>query len=220
MKEACGVIFDLDGTLLDTLADLVNGVNHILKKYNCPVRTAKEIRWFLGYGSRVLMQRSLPENFDKDRFEEVFEEFKTYYRENSQIETKPYDGILEMMDKLNAQNVKLAVVSNKPDPAAVLLCREYFGDRLCFSLGDREGVSRKPSKEPVELAIKSMGITKAVYVGDSEVDIETAQNAEIPSVSVTWGFRDRDYLEEQGAEHLADDAEELYASLVTLLGIE
>lgn len=214
------VIFDLDGTLLDTLADLTNAANHLLRSHNMPERSAAEVRSFLGNGARDLVLRALPERLDDETFEKYLAEYVKYYRENSAIETKPYDGVLDILDELRAMGIATAVVSNKPDAAVRLLSEKYFGDRIDFALGDKEGIAIKPSPEPVLYAMGELGCERAVFVGDSEVDVLTARRAGLPCVSVTWGFRDKELLEEHGADIFASDARELKAAIFEALGLE
>ena len=211
------VIFDLDGTLLDTLDDLLNSVNYILKKNGFPERSAAEIRRFLGNGARDLMRRSVPESIEGDAFEKILAEYVEYYNAHSKIETKPYPGVLELLSELKKNGIKTSVVSNKPDMTVKELCKEYFGDRLDFALGDRADISRKPSADPLLFAMNELGCESAVYVGDSEVDILTAKNAGLPCISLTWGFRDKELLEEYGAKAFASNCDELKRQIFKLL---
>lgn len=211
------VIFDLDGTLLDTLDDLTNAVNYILRKYGYKERTSSDIRRFLGNGARYLMRRSVPENIDGEDFEKLLTEYMDYYNAHSKIETKPYPGILELLSELKENGIKTAVVSNKPDMTVRGLCKEYFGDRLDFVLGDRPDIKKKPAADPILLAMKELGCERAAYVGDSEVDVLAAKNAGQPCISVTFGFRDRDVLEENGGRYFADNADQLKDHIFELL---
>lgn len=211
------VIFDLDGTLLDTLDDLFNAVNHILRKYGFPERSRVAIRRFLGNGARDLVRRSVPANIEGEEFEKILADYMEYYNAHSKIETKPYPGVLELLAELKESGIKTAVVSNKPDMTVKALCKEYFGDGLDFALGDRPDIEKKPAADPILLAIKELGCEKAVYVGDSEIDILAAKNAGLPCVSLLWGFRDRDVLEESGAEYFAENSNELKAHIVELI---
>ena len=210
------IIFDLDGTLLDTLDDLTDCVNYMLKKYGYPPKDRLEIRRFLGNGARYLIERSLDGALDGEAFERFLEEYKEYYEKNSGIKTKPYENIVDLLGRLRELGLKIAVVSNKPDGAARYLCDLHFPNLVDFALGDRDDIRRKPSADPVLLAMKELGCDEAIYVGDSEVDIKTAKNANIPCVSVTWGFRDRDELAASGASHFADNADGLGAILLDL----
>jgi phosphoglycolate phosphatase len=215
--EKCAVLFDLDGTLLDTYMDLVNAVNHTLREYGYPERCPEDVRRFLGNGAADLVHRSLPEGVDADLEACFLNDYKAYYNANSQIHTKPYDGVLEVLAVMRSHGIKTAVVSNKPDLTVQGLCKQYFDGLTDFSVGDRPDINRKPAPDPLLFAMKALGCDRAVFVGDSEVDIEAARNATLPCVSVTWGFRDRDVLEESGASIFADTAEELEAEIFKLL---
>lgn len=203
------VIFDLDGTLLDTLDDLCDAVNHLLNNHGYPSVSKMAVRSYLGNGAAELVKLSLPEKVDDETFEKYLNEYKEYYAAHSKIKTKPYDGVVGVLKDLKARGIATAVVSNKPDNAVKALCREYFGELVCFALGDRPDIERKPSAAPVLFAMESIGCERAVFVGDSEVDVITAANAGLPCISLTWGFRDRDLLEEYGALHFADSAAQL-----------
>lgn len=219
MKK-CAVLFDLDGTLLDTFEDLFNAINHMLREYGYPERAPREVRRFLGNGAADLVHRSMPEGVDGETENRFFEEYKVYYNEHSQIFTKPYDGVLEVLRTLRAHGVKTAVVSNKPDLTVGGLCEKYFEGLVDLAVGDRADLERKPSPDPIFYAMKRLGCDGAVYVGDSEVDVEAARNAGLPCVTVTWGFRDRDVLEEAGAQIFADVASQLEKALFDLLELE
>lgn len=208
------IIFDLDGTLLDTLADLTSSVNYAMRCMHMPERTKEEVLSFIGNGNRVLMERCV-ENGDEETVDQALARFHEYYRCHYADETVSYTGIPELLEDLKARGFLLSVVSNKADYAVQDLCRKYFGDRFQFVLGDREGIRRKPSAEPIELVLKSLHLTKeeAVYVGDSEVDIETAANAGLPCISVSWGFRSRPVLASAGAQIIVSSPEELSAAI-------
>ena len=207
-----GIIFDLDGTLLDTLEDLHAAVNHTMAQFGCPSRTIEEVRRFVGNGVDQLVRLSLP---GKDPpVEEVIAAYRTYYNAHCQEKTGPYAGILEALTAL-ASEYPLAVVSNKPDSAVKPLCREYFGD--LFALGERRETPRKPAPDMVWQAMAAIGVEKCIYVGDSEVDILTAQNAGVPCLSVTWGFRDRDALTAAGGKYFCDDPRQLPETLRAIL---
>lgn len=205
------IIFDLDGTLLDTLDDLHASVNAALAAFSYPARTREEVRAFVGNGIAKLIERALGEK-TKD-FNEVLEYFKTHYGAHCMDKTKPYEGIKELLQTLQDKGVKAAVVSNKADFAVQKLAREYFDGLLCMSVGEDEahGIRKKPAPDSLLKVIETLGVDKenAVYVGDSEVDIQTAQNAGVPCVSVTWGFKDKDFLVENGGKIFAKNAEEL-----------
>ena len=209
MKTA--ILFDLDGTLLDTLEDLKDAVNYTLRSKGYPERTLEEVRCFVGNGARKLMELAVPAGAD---VEEALSDFRTYYNAHCQVKTGPYAGIPEALAAL-AGEYPLAVVSNKPDSAVKPLCREYFGS--VFALGEKKDTPRKPAPDMVWQAMAAIGVEKCVYVGDSEVDILTAKNAGVPCLSVTWGFRDKDVLQAAGGEYFCDDPCQLPNSLRAIL---
>lgn len=190
------VLFDLDGTLLDTLEDLKDSVNAALEKYQMPARTLDEIRSFIGNGIRTLVIRSVPDGEANPRFEEVFGYFKAYYREHCNDKTVPYDGILELMRELRGRGIKIAIVSNKFDAGVKALNEKFFAEYTDVAMGEIPGSKRKPDPEPVNVVLRLLGVDKdhAVYVGDSDVDILTARNADVRCISVSWGFRDEEFL--------------------------
>ena len=213
MKKA--VIFDLDGTLLNTLGDLCDSVNFVLESYGFPTRSLKEVNSFIGNGIGELIRRSLPQN-EQDKFDDALEKFREYYGEHSNVKTCVYDGLIPMLEKLRAEGYKIGVVTNKVDFAAKALCKEYFGELVDIALGDRVGVPRKPEPDAVYEAMSILDVKSAVFVGDSDVDIATAKAANLPCIAVTWGFRDRAFLEEHGGEIFADTAEDLYRDIKEL----
>ena len=214
------VIFDLDGTLLDTLLDLTNAANHVREMCGLPALAPDTVRKYLGNGTGELLYLSLREKVNKDELGPYIKEYMEYYKAHISIETGPYDGVKELLKRLKDKGIKISVVSNKPDVAVSALCRVYFGDMVDFTVGDRPDMKRKPDAAPVKLAIESLGCDKAVYVGDSEVDVLTAKNAELPCISVTWGFRDRDELERCGADIFVSNMTELENMIYKLLGME
>ena len=185
-----GILFDLDGTLLDTLEDLCDAVNYALRVYGYPERTLEEIRCFVGNGAMRLITLAVPENGD---VEGVFHTYKTYYDANCRIKTQPYPGIMEALEAL--KDYPLAIVSNKPDSAVKALCADYFPG--IYALGEAAGCPRKPAPDMVFKGMEAIGVESCVYVGDSEVDILTAKNAGVPCLSVLWGFRKREELDGQ-----------------------
>ena len=209
------VLFDMDGTLLDTLEDLCDSTNYVLRKLGHPERSLEETRRFVGNGAEKLIRRAMPENTAEEEIRTALGMFRTYYEAHCKVKTKVYDGMLEVLDALRAHGVKTAVVSNKPDEAVRPLVAEHFGALADIAMGETAQRRRKPAPDMVNDALAALGADKsrAVYVGDSEVDIETARNAGIPCISVTWGFRDREQLVEAGAAELAADAGELHALL-------
>ena len=206
------VLFDMDGTVLDTLTDLTNAVNYSLEKFSLPVRSRQEIRSFLGDGARQLIERSVPADCDKELTEQVLTFYNDWYGGHCLIETAPYPGTVELMEKLRHEGCKLAIVSNKPHGAVTDLADSFFPGLLETAVGESETVRRKPCPDAVLAAMELMGADKehSLYVGDSEPDILTARNAGIDCASVTWGFRDREQLVSFGAELLVDSMEELY----------
>ncbi len=205
------VIFDLDGTLLDTLQDLANAVNAALRQQGMPERSIEEVRQFVGNGVRLLMKRAVPGGEENPKFEETFSLFKKYYGEHCNDNTKPYDGVKELLTTLKQEGYAIAIVSNKIDFAVKELNELYFKDLVTVAIGEKEGIRRKPAPDTVVEALKELGKTKeeAIYVGDSDVDIETAKNSGMPCVSVLWGFRDKEFLNEHGASHYAEKAEDI-----------
>lgn len=205
------VIWDLDGTLLNTLDDLAASVNAALAQNGMPLRSTEEVRAFVGNGIRKLMIRAVPGGEANPAFDKALEDFTRHYGAHSRDRTQPYDGILEMLDRLSAEGVKHAIVSNKIDFAVKALSRAYFGERMCAAIGDDPSRARKPAPDSVLAAMREMGVTaqETVYVGDSDVDVLTARNAGVPCVAVLWGFRDEACLRAAGAERLARTPEEL-----------
>lgn len=203
-KKITTIIFDLDGTLLNTLEDLNAAVNYALTSCNMPTRTISEIRQFVGNGVKKLMIRAVPQGEENPEFEKAFEIFKCYYGEHCNDATRAYDGISELLQELKKSGYALAIVSNKIDSAVRDLNNKYF-PQVEVAIGDRENLKRKPEPDSVYLALKELGKTKeeAVYVGDSEVDLQTAKNAGLACISVLWGFRDKEFLMEKGAEVFA-----------------
>ena len=208
-------VFDLDGTLLNTLDDLADGVNEALTHFGYPPRTVEEVRRFVGNGVRLLIVRALPMGEETPNFEEVHAYFRTYYAAHSMIKTAPYPGIIEMLTKLKENGMKIAVVSNKFDAAVKELCKLYFGDLIDAAIGDLDPRPRKPAPDGTHAALRELGVSPedAAFIGDSDVDILTARNAGLTPIGVLWGFRDRDCLEGAGAELLAQNADELFSLL-------
>lgn len=201
-----GVLFDLDGTLLDTLEDLRAAVNRCLASRNLPLRSSQEIRRFVGNGAKQLIRRALPENASEETVAEALREFQRDYAAHCRVKTGTYAGIPEALAVLR-ERYAVAIVSNKPDLAVKALCADFFPG--IPALGETPDCPRKPNPAMVQRAMAELGVEKAVYVGDSEVDVQTAQNACLPCVSVTWGFRDRQELIESGAVCFCDDPREL-----------
>ena len=213
MQQYYTYIFDLDGTLLDTLDDLASAVNYALRTYGMPEHSRDAIRRFVGNGVRILMIRAVPDGEQNPKFEEVFETFRKYYMQHSLDTTRPYDGIPEMLAALRQRGCRLAVVSNKFDAATKELCKHFFPNTIEVAVGEHEaeGIRKKPAPDTVIEALSQLGVSSknAVYVGDSDVDLETACNAALPCISVLWGFRDRDFLLAHGATTFITSPKEL-----------
>lgn len=205
------VIFDLDGTLLDTLADLCDSTNFALSSFGYSERTLAEVRSFVGNGIGKLIERALPGGAENPDYSAVLAKFKDHYAINCNNKTKAYEGIYAMLDELRARGVKIAVVSNKVDSAVNELCERYFAGYFEIAVGEKEGVHRKPAPDSVFAAMGALSAKKesTVYVGDSEVDVETAKNAGIDIIAVSWGFRDREVLRLLGNFTIVNTAEEL-----------
>lgn len=205
-------IFDLDGTLLNTLEDLANACNHALNKFSFPTHNIEEYKKFIGNGIYKLVERAVPNNKkDKETVDKVLKTFSDYYNEHMIDMTKPYDGIVELLDELRAKGIKLAVVSNKKHEFTIEIVKKYFGDRFDIVFGHRENYKEKPDPTSVLEVIEKLNILKSecIYIGDSNVDILTAKNAGVKSVGVSWGFRDTEELANEGANYLADNNIEL-----------
>lgn len=205
------VIFDLDGTLLNTLDDLAASVNFALKTCGYPERTIEEVRAFIGNGVIKLMQRATPDGISQEEFDRCFGSFRTHYLKHMFDTTKPYDGILPLLDTLKAAGIKTAVVSNKLHSGVVGLCKDFFGDRLTCAFGVLDESERKPAPANVFKAIKEMQVEAAdcVYVGDSEVDVQTANNTGLDCIAVTWGYRDPDVLKMNSPKYMIEKPEEI-----------
>lgn len=209
-----GILFDLDGTLLNTLEDLKDSVNYVLDQYGCPSRTLEEIRQFIGNGAKKLIERSLPGSENDPPVEEVLAAYQAYYKTHSKIKTKPYDGILEALAELKSC-YPIAIVSNKPDGATKTLCQEFFGD--VYARGESTDCPRKPAPDMLQKAMQIIGVDTCIYVGDSEPDIQTAKNLGVKCLSVLWGFRTRQELEQAGGQYFCDDPKDLPQILKTML---
>ena len=204
-------IFDLDGTLLDTLEDLYIAVNQALERHFLALRTRDEVRMFVGNGVEMLIRRAVPAGCDEETVLSTLSHFKTIYASICKDHTRPYEGILPALTALRERGIRVAVVSNKFDAATKALCAEYFGDLIEVAIGERANVRKKPAPDTVEEALRELGASAAdaVYIGDSDVDIATARNCEMPCISVTWGLRDKEFLLENGATTLVHTPEDL-----------
>ena len=206
-------IFDLDGTLLDTLTDLAASCNYALRTHGMPEHSIDDVRRFVGNGVRKLMERAIPNGETNPDFEATFATFREHYMQHSLDTTKPYPGIEDVLTELKARGCRLAVVSNKMMAATVELCKHFFPDTIEVAIGENEaeGIRKKPAPDTVFAALKRLGVSgdNAVYVGDSDVDLSTARNSNLPCISVLWGFRDRDFLLDHGAITLITSPMEL-----------
>ena len=203
MNQYDTYIFDLDGTLLNTLDDLAAATNYALRTNGLPQHSVDDVRRFVGNGVRMLMRRAVPDGEQNPRFEAAFTAFRQYYMAHSLDTTRPYDGVMTMLRSLKSRGCRLAVVSNKFCAATEELCRHFFDGLIEVAIGENEaaGIRKKPAPDTVFEALRQLGVGPdgAVYVGDSDVDILTARNAHLPCISVLWGFRDRDFLTANGA---------------------
>lgn len=206
------IIFDMDGTILDTIKDIAGAVNYILEKYEKPVRTVDEVKSFVGNGLRRTLELSLGDMENKDEFiDSIYIEFTEYYKVHSSDNTKPYDGIVDAIRILKEKGYKTAVVSNKRQEAVEELCVKFYEGLFDIAIGEQDGLKRKPDPAMVNKALDYLGVTKeeAVYIGDSEVDIKTAVNSGLKGIYVSWGFRGAKLLMENGAKVVVDNPEEL-----------
>ena len=211
MQEITTIVFDMDGTVLNTLEDLTVSMNYVLDRFNMPGHRLEEYRLFFGNGVKEALRLSLPEGASADIIDEMMVVFKEHYDAHCLDRTRPYDGIVDVMRQLKEKGYRLAIVSNKIDSAVKELNDRFFTDYVDAALGEKAGINRKPAPDMVYAALKEMGSTKeeSIYIGDSEVDLMTARNSELPCISVLWGFRDKKYLIEQGADCFADRPEDI-----------
>ena len=196
------LIFDLDGTLLNTIADLHTSTNFALKKFGYPERTLEEVRKFVGNGLRMLIKRALPCQADDNLISAVLSEMKAHYADHCHDATVPYEGILDLLKYGTATGIPMAVVSNKADPMVKILCDHFFREHITVAMGDQPNYPRKPAPDMVHVAMERLGVTEAYYVGDSDVDVQTAHNSGLPCIACSWGFRSKECLQE--AEYLFD----------------
>lgn len=205
-----GILFDLDGTLLNTLDDLMDAVNHTMEVFGYPRHSREEVRRFVGNGAGRLLQLSVPQGRD---WQEPLAAFQSYYREHCQIKTAPYPGIMEALYAL--KKYPMAIVSNKPDAAVKKLCAQYFPG--IYAQGEHPGCPRKPSPDMVRIAMEHIGVDRCIYVGDSEVDVLTAHNAAVPCLSVLWGFRDRVEIQAAGESRFCETPAQMPAILEEMM---
>lgn len=201
MKQYDTYIFDLDGTLLATLGDLTASTNYAMRAFNMPEHSIDDVRRFVGNGIMKLIERAVPGGVDNPKLHEVYDVFMKHYLKHNLDTTQPYAGIPELLVELKRRNKKMAIVSNKYCTATEALCRHFFNDYISVAIGENEQIRKKPAPDSVLEAMRRLGADPAttVYVGDSEVDVATARNCNLPCISVLWGFRDKDFLISKGA---------------------
>lgn len=211
MKDYSTYVFDLDGTLLSTLNDLAASTNYALRTHGMPEHSVDDVRLFVGNGVKKLMERAIPNGLSNPDFEATYADFRKHYMEHSLDTTQPYPGIMEVLAELKRRGKHIAVVSNKFYAATQDLCRHFFGSYVEVAIGERETIRKKPAPDTVIEALRQLGVGKdgAVYIGDSDVDIETARNSGLPCISVLWGFRDKEFLIEHGATTLITEPSQL-----------
>ena len=209
-----GILFDLDGTLLDTLEDLTDATNHVLREFGFPERSAEQVRRAIGNGAANQLRKSAPEGTSEETVEKMLAVYKPYYTAHCQIKTRPYGGVLAALNQLVGR-YPVAIVSNKPDAAVKPLCAEYFPG--IYALGEVPGCPRKPAPDMVGKAMADIGVDCCIYVGDSEVDVLTAKNAGVPCLAVLWGFRDREDLEAAGAAHFCEDPNQMVEKIEEII---
>lgn len=205
------IVFDMDGTILDTLEDLKNSMNHSLKLHNMPERTLDEIRSFVGNGIRRLIELAVVEGTCSEKIDEIHKDFMKHYEVHCADFTRPYNGVNDLIKNLRNRGYKTAVVSNKADAAVQDLCIQYFPGLFDLAIGERPEIAKKPAADMVNLALEQLQVSKenAVYIGDSDVDVATARNSNLDMIAVDWGFRTRKFLMEQGAETIVSNPEEI-----------
>ena len=208
------ILFDLDGTLLDSLGDLTDSTNYILAQYGCPLRPMDEIRSFVGNGAEVLIRLALPGKENDPPVAEALAAYKAHYATHSRIKTKPYNGILEALAEISKKH-PVAIVSNKPDESTKILAKELFGGMPAW--GESADCQRKPAPDMLYKAMQELGADTCIYVGDSEVDVETARNAGVKCLSVLWGFRDKQVLIDAGAEYFCEDPKDMAAMIEEMI---
>lgn len=211
MKEFDTYIFDLDGTLLYTLDDLTASTNYAMHAFSLPEHTTEEVRMMVGNGIKKLIERAVPGGKDNKHYEDIYNTFIEYYLKHNADTTRPYDGIIDMLAILKQHGKKIAVVSNKYCKATEELCRYFFSDYIKVAIGESDKIRKKPAPDTVNEALKLLEAERdnAVYIGDSEVDIQTARNSSMPCISVLWGFRDKDFLIRNGAQTLVETPSEI-----------
>ena len=215
MHKITTIIFDMDGTVLNTLDDLTDSVNYVFSKFGLPARSRDEYRQFFGNGIGYAMKCAAPEGTPDSLIEEMIPVFKEYYDIHCLDKTSPYEGIIDLMKELRDRGYKLAIVSNKIDSAVKELNERFFSEYVSVAIGERPGVSRKPAPDTVFAALAELGSStdEAIYIGDSEVDLMTAKNSNLPCIAVLWGFRDKEFLIKNGASAFAKTPEDIISYL-------
>lgn len=205
-------IFDLDGTLLDSLTDLAISCNYALRINNMPERTIDEVRCFVGNGVKKLMERAIPDGLQNPAFEKTYADFRQHYLVHNLDNTKPYPGIIPLLKRLHSEGKNIAVVSNKFYAATQDLVKHFFGEYITVAIGERENIRKKPAPDTVFEALRqlSASLSGAVYIGDSDVDVMTARNCNIPCISVLWGFRNKEFLIKNGATTFVTAPDEIF----------
>ena len=224
MNKINTVVFDMDGTVLNTLDDLTVSMNYVLEKFNMQGHTLDEYKAFFGNGIEYAMRKSVPEGTDDETISRMLPVFKEHYDKHCLDKTRPYDGILELMHSLKTKGYKMAIVSNKIDSAVKELQKKFFADLVDVAIGEKPGIKRKPAPDTVNEALRLLNSSpdEAIYIGDSEVDFATAKNSGLPCISVLWGFRDKEYLETIGAGTFAEKPEDILKILsdnIILIGM-
>lgn len=215
MKQCKLVVFDMDGTILDSLEDLSDSTNYALREHHMPERSIEEVRSFVGNGIGKLIERAVPEGTEEELQKTVLDTFKGYYMLHCTDKTKPYEGILELLRSLREKGFLTAVVSNKVDAAVQDLCRDFFPGLFDMAVGEKEGIRKKPAPDSVFAVLEKLQIKKeqAVYIGDSDVDLDTAKNAGMEAIAVEWGFRTREFLQEHGAKQIVSTPAQILEAL-------
>lgn len=205
-------IFDLDGTLLDSLTDLAISCNYALRMNNMPERSLDEVRHFVGNGVKKLMERAIPNGLQNPAFEKTYNDFRQHYLVHNLDNTKPYPGIVSLLQRLHSEGKNIAVVSNKFYAATQNLVKHFFGEYVTVAIGERENIRKKPAPDTVIEALRQLNASAsgAVYIGDSDVDVMTARNSGMPCISVLWGFRDKEFLKENGATTFVTAPDEIF----------
>lgn len=216
MKPIRAVLFDLDGTLLDTLDNITAAVNHTLAAYDMPPRSREQVRDFVGNGVNNLIDRAVADGTDQETTAQVLTDFKPYYAAHTLDFTAPYDGILPALERLQAAGIKMAIVSNKPDASTEALRQRFFAEYIPIAYGDHPDRPRKPAPDSAFMALERLGVfaDEAIFVGDGDADVQTAVNAGLPCISVSWGFRDVADLRAAGATYIVDTPSEMADSIL------